>query len=203
MAHHLFIVLSEFFHRYGYWTVFVATLLENICIPVPGEAPLLFAGFLARRGELHLLWAVLAAIAGSIAGETISYEIGQWGGKTILERLRKKFFIPIRTYERSQVVFLKHGGWVILVARFVSGLRELIGIIAGIYHMPFYRFMFFNSAGAVVWSIAIGCIGYFLGGSWRHLLHFFTRVNVIAVVLFLVAVAFLVIRNRRTRRKRE
>ncbi|MGH9325454.1 MAG: DedA family protein [Terriglobia bacterium] len=202
MSHHLFVMFSGFFHRYGYWTVLAATLFENICIPVPAEATLLFAGFLARGGDLHLHWAILAAIAGSVAGEAIGYGIGDWGGKAILDRLRKRFFISARAYERSQAIFLKHGDWVVLVARFVSGLRELIGIIAGICRMPFSRFMLFNCAGAVIWAVVIACLGYFLGGSWRRLVHFFTRANVVAAILFAVAVVYLVLRSRRKRRSR-
>ncbi|MGH9469947.1 MAG: DedA family protein [Terriglobia bacterium] len=201
MAHHLFLVLSGFFHRYGYWTVFGAALLENICIPVPGEATLLFAGYLARRGQLHLLWAIVAAIAGSIAGEWIGYEIGRWGGKAILDRIRKRFFLPSHTYERSQAIFLKHGEWVIIVARFVSGLRELIGIIAGVYRMSPGKFMLFNCLGAIAWSIAIGGMGYLLGASWRRLVHFFTRINYVAAALFGATVIVLLIRSRLKRRK--
>lgn len=195
MAHHLFLVLSGFFHRYGYWTVFGAALLENICIPVPGEATLLFAGYLARRGELALTWSIIAALAGSIIGEWIGYEIGQWGGKAILDRIRKRFFIHARTFDRTQTIFLRNGGWVVVVARFVSGLRELMGIIAGVYRMPRAKFMLFNCVGAILWSVAIASLGYALGASWRRLVHFFARVNYAAAAVFVGVIIFLIIRS--------
>ncbi|HEX5483763.1 MAG TPA: DedA family protein [Terriglobia bacterium] len=194
MAHHLFIALSHFFHHYGYWTVFGATLLENMGIPVPGETVMLFAGFLARRGDLHLVWAILAAIGGATVGECIGYVIGHLGGEAFIERYRKKMLISPRIYERGRAIFLKNAGWAILAARFVSGFREIIGILAGVFGMPPPRFVFFNFVGAIIWSIAIGSAGYFLGG-WGKLLHFLARIDLIALIVFAAVIAFLGIRQ--------
>lgn len=190
MAHHLFIALSHFFHHYGYWTVLVATLLENTGIPVPGETVMLFAGFLARRGDLHLSWAILAAIAGATIGECIGYLIGHLGGEAFVERYRKKMLISPRIYERGRDIFLKNAGWAILAARFVSGFREIVGILAGVFQMPPARFVVFNFVGAIIWSITIGSAGYFLG-KWSHLLRFLAHVDMIALFAFLAVVVFL------------
>lgn len=184
MAHHLFVHLSHFFARYGYWTILGATFLENTGIPVPGATVMLFAGFMARSGKLHLGWAVAAAIAGATLGECTGFLIGRLGGEALLERHRRKLLISSYAYERSRAVFLKHAGWAIVVARFISGFREIAGILAGVFLMSPSSFMISNVIGAVLWSVSMASLGYFLGKSWRHLLHLFARINVIALMAF-------------------
>lgn len=195
MAHHAYIVLSHFFRHYGYWTVFIATLIENAGVPVPGETTLLFASFLARRGGLRLTWAILAGIAGAVLGECIGFLIGRAGGKAFIERHRKKLLISSHKYELAQSIFLKNAGWAILAARFVAGLREVVGLLAGVFAMSTPRFLFFNVISAVVWAITTGFAGYFLAGSWRRLLRFLTRINTLGLIAFAAVVIILVFRN--------
>ena len=108
MAHHLFASFSHFFHVYGYWTVFGVTLLEGAGIPLPGETLLLFAGFMARTGSIHLGWAIAGAIAGSTLGECVGYFIGELGGKAFLEGYRKRLRVSSSLYDRAQAGFLKN-----------------------------------------------------------------------------------------------
>jgi membrane protein DedA with SNARE-associated domain len=196
VAHHLFIHLSHFFARYGYWTILGATFLENTGIPAPGATLMLFAGFMARTGKLHLEWAVFAAIAGATLGECTGFLIGRLGGEALLERHHRKLFISSHGYERARAIFLKHAGWAIVVARFISGFREIAGILAGVFLMPPSSFMLSNILGAILWSVSMGCLGYFLGKSWRHLFHLFARINVIALMAFAGVIALLVVWSR-------
>ncbi|MGH9357407.1 MAG: DedA family protein [Terriglobia bacterium] len=202
MAHHAYLVLSHFFRHYGYWTVFIATLAENMGIPVPGDTALLFASFLARRGALHLTWAIAAGIAGSILGECIGFFIGRAGGRAFLERHRKKLLISAHRYERAQSVFLKHAGWAILVARFVSGLREIVGLLAGVFAMPLPAFLVFNVTSAVIWATGTGLAGYFLASSWKRVLQFLTRINAVSLIIFVAVVILLVVKGFRRRAAR-
>ncbi|MGH9345371.1 MAG: DedA family protein [Terriglobia bacterium] len=194
MAHHLFISFSHFFRLYGYWTIFLATMLEGAGVPLPGETLLLFAGFVARTGDIHLSLTVLAAIGGSTVGECLGYLIGRLGGDAFLEAHRKRLFISTSVYERCRVVFLKNAGWAILAARFVAGFRELAGIVAGVFRMDFSAFFFYNFAGAIAWSVTMCAVGFLVGRSWRRLLHVFGHIDLAALVGFAGIVAVLVIR---------
>ncbi|MGH9360194.1 MAG: DedA family protein [Terriglobia bacterium] len=206
MEHHAYIVLSHFFHHYGYWTVLAATLVENAGIPLPGETTLFFASFLARRGDLQLTWAILAGIAGAVLGEFIGFLVGRAGGRAFVERHRRKLLISSRRYEMAQSVFLNNAGWAILLARFVGGLREIVGLLAGVFAMPLRRFLFFNVVSAAIWAVTIGFTGFLLASSWRRLFRFLTRINTFGFIVFAVVVIVLVarsLRRRRTARRRE
>lgn len=199
MAHHLFISFSHFFRLYGYWTVLLITLLEGAGLPLPGETLLLFTGFVARKGDIHLSLAIAAAIAGSTAGESIGYLIGWLGGEAFLDTHRKRLLISTSVYEKSRAIFLKNAGWAIVAARFIAGFRELAGIVAGVFRMEFNAFIFYNLVGAIAWSIVMCAVGFLVGRSWRRLLHVFGRIDLTLLIAFAVIVAFLAWRYWRGR----
>ncbi|MGH9605417.1 MAG: DedA family protein [Terracidiphilus sp.] len=198
MEHHVYLVLSHFFRHYGYWTVLGATFLENLGVPLPGETTLFFASFLARRGDLQLTWAILAGIAGAALGEFVGFLIGRVGGRAFVERHRRKLLMSSKRYKQAQSVFLSNAGWAILLARFVGGLREVVGLLAGVFAMPLRRFLFFNIVSAVIWAVATGLAGFFLASSWRRLFRFLTRLNMFGFIVFAVVVIVLtIVRLRR------
>src|SRR5207248_1911316 len=101
-------------------------MLENAGLPVPGETVLLFAGFLAFHGQLHLSRAILTAIAGATIGDSLGYAIGHFGGTALVRRLRGRFLMSARHYDRAQALVLKHGHGAV-VAIIVSFRRRRRG----------------------------------------------------------------------------
>lgn len=197
MAHHVFLSISHFFKLYGYWTIFFATLIEGVGIPVPGETVLLFSGFLSRRGDIHLMWAMPAAVAGATIGALAGYCIGRLGGRAFLDAYRKRLFISWKVYNRAQSIFLRNAGWAILIARFIAGFRELMGLVAGVFRMNFWEFFGYNFVGAVLWAMSTIAVGFFVGNSWRRLLHIFAKIDLVALGVFGGVVAVLAYRHWR------
>ncbi len=184
MANTIFQLLSEFFARYGYWVVFFGVMLENIGLPIPGETVLLFAGFLAYQGKIHILPAILIAIAGATTGACLGFLLGRYAGTSLVNRFLPRFPRVARRYHAAQETFVKHGRWAVFAARFVTGLRVFAGILAGTLRMPFSTFMLFSFAGAVCWALVIGYVGFLFGSNWDKLIELVTRTNQIALVIF-------------------
>jgi membrane protein DedA with SNARE-associated domain len=189
VADTIFQTLAHFFREYGYWTIFFGVMLENSGLPVPGETVLLFAGFLAYHGHLHLGRAIVTAVAGATIGDSIGYAIGRVGGTALVGKLRGRFFMSARRYDRAQALVLRHGHWAVFVARFITGLRVLAGPFAGAFLMPYPRFLAFNFSGAVVWAVAIGCAGFFFGSNWSRLVRLFKEADLTILIIMLAAVA--------------
>ncbi len=201
MANSIFQILSEFFARYGYWVVFFGVMAENIGVPFPGETVLLFAGFLAYQGRMHILPAILTAIAGATSGSSLGYLLGLYGGSSVVERFLSRFPRLRRRYDESQKVFLKHGQWAVFGARFITGVRIFAGVLAGALRMPFPTFILFSFAGAVCWAFAIGYVGFLFGGSWDELVYLVGRMDRIALAIVGVAAVVLILVHRLRRRK--
>jgi len=198
----LFQTLTEFFARYGYWVVFVGVMLENGGLPLPGETVLLFAGFLAYQGELRLEWAIGVAIAGATLGDSLGYALGRFGGNPFFDRYVLRFKLVARQFENSKSLFLKHGHWAVFTGRFITGLRVFAGPLAGLFKMPYARFLLFNFTGAVIWATAIGFVGFLLGDNLYNLAHVVKDIHRVTLgltaVLVLVTLIFFLRRRART-----
>jgi membrane-associated protein len=179
----IFQILSDFFAHYGYWVVFFGVMLENIGLPIPGETVLLFAGFLAYQGKLHILPAILTAIAGATVGAGLGFSIGRYGGTAVIQRFLRSFPRIAKRYDAAQQTFLKYGKWAVFGARFITGLRVFAGILAGALRMPLLVFMLFSFAGAACWALVIGYVGFLFGSSWDKLVDIVGRMDRLALAI--------------------
>ena len=168
--------------------VFFGVMLENAGIPVPGETVLLFAGFLAYHGKIELFPSILVAIAGATLGDSMGFLIGHFGGRPFVDRFIRRFPVIRKSFDHSQALFLKYGQWAVFTGRFITGLRMFAGIIAGLFRMPYRRFLLFNFTGATVWAIAVIYVGYLFGNSWQLVEQHFLKVNEFVMATVLVAV---------------
>jgi membrane protein DedA with SNARE-associated domain len=148
---------------YGLLLLFLIVAAESSGVPVPGETALITTGVLASQGHFDIEWVIVVAAAAAIIGDNIGYWIGRKGGTKLLDRweftrrLRDKYMPP------SQRFFKAHGGKTIFLARFIAVLRIFGAWIAGITHMPWWRFLLWNAAGGVCWAVLVGLISYYLG----------------------------------------
>lgn len=186
----------ELFDQFGYWAVFFGVMLENAGLPVPGETILLFASFLAWRGDFELPYVILLAILGATLGDNIGFAIGRRGGRPLLDRYTRKSKLFHNRLVQAERFFHTHGAWTVFIARFVTGLRVFAGPLAGALQMRWSRFLFYNFSGAVVWATVISLVGYFFGSQWEVLLRLLNRVN-FGIFVAVALVALLLWRRHR------
>jgi membrane protein DedA with SNARE-associated domain len=186
VGHVIYHFLTRLFARHGYGAVFAGVMLENAGLPIPGEAVLLFGGFLAHEGTLNLKWVIVLAVSGAIVGGNLGYLLGRAGGADLLRRLRGHAFLTERRFDRAEGAILRYGAWAVFGARFVIGLRILAGPLAGGVRMRYRDFLAANAAGALLWGVTMGLAGYVLGSSWHRLLSFARDVDVAALIVVAV-----------------
>lgn len=189
--------LLDLFGRYGYAVVFVGVLLENTGLPVPGETALLVGAALARDGRLSLLPVIGWAIAGAILGDNFGFLIGRRGGRALLERQGWRVGMTAARLARFDVFFARYGAATVFIARFVTGLRVFGAMLAGASGLGWRKFLFYNAAGAVVWSTVIAAVGYLLAYSWDALERWIGRSGLAAFIALGVLVAIALYRARR------
>ncbi|HVS58557.1 MAG TPA: DedA family protein [Candidatus Saccharimonadales bacterium] len=156
--------LAPTIDHYGYVAVGGLIMLEDFGVPAPGETILIAAAVFAGIGELNIFLVILVALAGAIIGDNIGFAIGDFGGRPLVERFGKYVFLTKKRLDEAEAFFNRNGGRVVVVARFIEGLRQLNGIIAGISEMKWLRFIMFNTIGAGLWVGLWSMVGYF-GGS--------------------------------------
>jgi membrane protein DedA with SNARE-associated domain len=121
----------------------------------------------------------------------------------LAERYGKYVLLTAERLDKTEEFFRRRGWAVVLLGRFVEGVRQAAGIIAGISDMTFKRFLVFTVIGAALWVATWSAVGELAGAHVTTISHYATYVaEGIAVVLVLL-IARAVIRSRRRRRTPE
>ena len=175
--------------RYGYGAAFAAVMAEGMGVPTPGQTLLMASALEAAAGRMNIALLLFLVATAATVGNSIGYAIGRWGGRVVLVKLK----INAQRQQHLVDLFKRRGGVVILLARFLDGLRQLNGIVAGVLRMPWWSFTAYNVAGAVLWTSAWGLGIYYLGRDIHFIAAFFHRHRPLLLVVGAMAfVAFVV-----------
>jgi membrane protein DedA with SNARE-associated domain len=195
--------LEPTLNHYGYLAVAGLVLIEDFGVPVPGETVLILAAVYAGTGRLNVALVWLLGFIGAVLGDNIGFAIGHFGGRPLLERYGRYILLTPERIDRATGFFERHGGWIIIVARFIEGLRQANGIIAGISGIHWAKFLLFNAIGAALWVTVWTSVGYLSGSHIDTIYNEATRYSTyVAIALGLLLVIYIVRRVIRARRAR-
>ncbi len=186
--------------HYGYLGVGGMLFLEDFGVPVPGEIMLIAAAVFAGAGQMNIAVVFGVAVLAAVVGDNIGFIVGHFGGRPLAERFGRYVFLTPQRLDFAEAFFNTHGGKVVTVARFIDGLRQINGLLAGIAAMHWLKFLGYNALGAVLW-VATWCgVGYLAGEHIVEIYDSFERYKwyVIGAVVVIVAIVI----TRRVRRGR-
>jgi membrane protein DedA with SNARE-associated domain len=187
--------LAPLLNNYGYFAVGGLVTLEDFGVPVPGETILIAASVYAGAGRLSVGIVGIVGLLAAIVGDNIGYAIGRFGGRALVLRYGRYVFITRDRLATAEGFFTRHGGWIVTVARFIEGLRQANGIIAGITRMHWLKFVAFNALGAALWVGLWTSLGYLSGRNIGTIYSYATRYSLYLLVALAVLVAALIARR--------
>ena len=156
--------LQNALDNFGYAAVALFIMIESSGIPFPGETMLLLASFYAAVShQLQIPLVIACAAFGAIIGDNIGYAIGRSGGRAFVVRYGKYVFIKPEHLALAEAYFAKHGNKTVFFGRFVALLRAWAAFLAGVNHMHWRTFLFYNAVGGILWATIYGTIGYIAG----------------------------------------
>ncbi|HEX5295990.1 MAG TPA: DedA family protein [Streptosporangiaceae bacterium] len=190
--------------HFGYWAVLLFVLVEDFGIPVPGETVLIAASVYAGAGRLNVVAVGLVAFVAAVAGDNIGFAIGHYGGRALVLRWGRYVRLTEERLGKAEGFFDRHGAWIITIARFIEGLRQANGIIAGIVGLRWLRFLAFNALGAALWVGTWVTLGYLAGSHIGTIYHYITLYSSYVLIALAVLLAAYIARRmlRRSRRSR-
>ena len=197
----IFASLAPVLDKHGYLAVAGFVLLEDFGVPVPGETILIAAAVYAGAGQLNVVAVGVVAVAAAILGDNIGYLLGRTGGRPLVLRYGKYVLLTEKRLDAAQGWFTRHGGKVVVIARFIEGLRQANGWIAGITRMHWLSFVLFNSLGAVLWVGTWLTVGYVSGSHINTVYNAFQQYVVYFVIAVAVVIAALITRHVLRRRR--
>jgi len=188
-------------NHYGLWAVLFLVLIEDFGIPVPGETVLIAASLFAGSGRLNVFAVALVGFAAAVLGDNIGYGIGRFGGRRLVDRWGRYVFLTPERLDKAEAFFERHGAKIIVVARFVEGLRQANGIIAGIAEMHWLRFLACNALGAALWVGTWVSLGFFAGQHITPIYNAVTKYSLYAAIAAVIVIAVGVALRVRKRRR--
>ncbi len=97
----LTVYIADIIGQVGYLGIFILMALESVCLPIPSEVVMTFGGFAAQRGDLNFWLVGLTGSLGCLAGSTIAYVIGYYGGRPFLKKYGKFVMIGEHDIDRA------------------------------------------------------------------------------------------------------
>ena len=158
--------MTHFFTHHGLPVLFLAVMVESFGLPVPGETALIAFSVLAAQGHYSLAEVIGLAAVAAIIGDNLGYWIiGRWGGRALFRRWNWLNQYSDRVLPRTERIMRRHGGKTVFFGRFITVLRYTAAWVAGLARMEWWRFLFWNAFGGVVWATSVGLIAYYAGQS--------------------------------------
>jgi membrane protein DedA with SNARE-associated domain len=189
--------------RWGYLAVAGVIGVESFGVPAPGQTIMVAAAIYAGAGRMNVFAVGVIAFVAAVLGDNIGYWIGVRGGRRLVHRWGKYILITPTRLDRAEKFFARRGNRIVLVARFIDGLRQLNGVIAGITAMPWRTFLLYNAIGAAIWVGWWTTVSYLLGVHLVTIIDHAHRYKWPAIALIALAVGtYIALHVRHIRRRR-
>jgi membrane-associated protein len=143
----------------------VVETLVGIGLLVPGDVVVLLAGSTVT-GPARFGWLVLAAVLGSLAGESAGYLLGRRYGQSMRTSRLGRLVGPAR-WAAAEAFLHGRGGRALAAVRFMAVVHAVAPVLAGSARMPYRRFVAWCTAGSLAWAVTYVGIGAAAGASWR------------------------------------
>ena len=184
--------------------LFIASTIEYVFPPFPGDTVFLFGAFLAAKDLLPISVVFIAGTLGSFAGSLAIYAFGKTKGRDYF--LKKDFsFFSASKVKTLEDRFSRWGSAIIVVNRFAPGFRPFFFVAAGIAKMPFLKVAVMSLVSIILWNIGIFYLGYRMGLEWEKMKRFLGLYSNVIIVfittIIVIYIVFLVVEARHNKKR--
>src|SRR5689334_3880905 len=169
--------------QFGYVGIGGIVFIESFGVPAPGETAIIAGAAYAGSGHLNIFAVAVTAFLAAVIGDSVGYWIGRRGGRPLVHRFGRYVRLTPERLDKVEGFMTRQGPKVVVVARFVEGLRQFNGVVAGVAGMPFPEFLAWNATGAALWVGLWSTGGYFAGDHIEQIASAISRYVVVAVVV--------------------
>ena len=193
-------MLATLFHPTSYLGIVVFLVLTGCGMPIPEEVAIVVAGVLSAEGKL-IPWAALAAcLVGAILGDSVMYAIGyHWGRSLFNAHPRLAKLLHAENEPKFEEAIERHALKVMLLSRFMVGIRGPVYLAAGVVRMPFRRFLSYDAICATLVVCVFFLLSYAFGEDVvRWIRDAEITVTIAALAVIAIVGVYLYRRSRKT-----
>jgi membrane protein DedA with SNARE-associated domain len=206
LEHQIVLFLQNLLQTIDWAGVVVIMTLESANVPIPSEVTMPLAGWMlveARGGSLlqaGLLggwWGGLGCLTGSL----LSYALGAFGGRPLVERYGKYIMVHNSDLERADKWFARWGDWAAFISRLLPIVRTFISFPAGVMRTRLSTFALFTFVGSFLWCGALAMGGWAFGSRWEELRAIMRPFDIPIAILILAGLVWYVWRHVKNARE--
>jgi membrane protein DedA with SNARE-associated domain len=192
--------LSTLFQTIDWGGVVIIMALESANIPIPSEVTMPLAGWLLVQDQggslldaiLHGgLWGGLGCTVGSL----LSYALGYYGGRPLVEKYGKYIMVHPTDLERADRWFNRWGDWTAFLSRLLPIVRTFISFPAGVTRIRLWSFTALTFIGSAIWCGALAAGGWYFGSRWEELRAIMRPFDIPIAIIILAGLAYYVYRH--------
>jgi membrane protein DedA with SNARE-associated domain len=184
---------------FAYLAVFGILVACGLGVPLPEDISLILGGFLAHKGAANLPMMMFIGFAGILVGDSLIFFAGRRLGSQV-GRSPGGFFARIVTPEkraRVEGLFGLHGQKIVMIARFLPGVRAVTYFTAGSAGMAYWRFILWDGVAALLSAPIFVWLGFYFGDKLDYIIDRMKEGQVVVVgALAVVGLAIFLWRKR-------
>jgi len=191
-------MLASLLHPSSYLGFFLFIAATGCGMPIPEEAAIVIAGVLSSQNQLDWRIAFAVCLAGAVVGDSFMYAIGyRWGHGIFTSHPRFAKLFASDNEQQFQKSVEAHAFKVMLLARFLVGIRAPVYVMTGVVRLPFRRFLLYDLiSAALVVGVVFGLSYYFGERVAVWVKHAETRATIVVVLILIAVLSILYYRNR-------
>lgn len=180
---------------YAVAILFLASAIEYVFPPFPGDTVTVLGAYYVVAGLQPLPLVFLAVVLGNAAGSAAAFAVGRGlRGGAAGGRKRLAGWLPRERLESIERSWKVRGDWLIVVNRFLPGIRSLFFVAAGMGRMPFGRVMALGALSSAIWNSLLLGVGYWAGANLDRMLAWFRAYGTLAWSVLAAAAVFFLVR---------
>jgi membrane protein DedA with SNARE-associated domain len=172
--------MMELMQGYGLWLLAPVAIVEGPFVSV-------IAGYLAHLGVFNVVAAFLILVLADLVGDTLFYLFGRKGIRLLSPRWRARLGLSDDRLINLADHFRDKGGRTLIIGKLTHSLGAFALIAAGVAHMRFLPFLWFNLIATLPKSLFFIALGYTLGVAYKRVdsyIFWFSLVPLVALTIW-------------------
>lgn len=194
--------LLQWIESYGTPAIILLIALEYACFPISSELVLPFAGAFGAGIGISLPLLILYSSAAGLAGTSLTYAIGRYGGSPLLEKIMVRFPSSKKPILASYRTFGDQGRLAVCVGRIIPICRTYIAFVAGACGQSYPAYVIFSSIGITIWNTLLICLGYYFYNYRNIFFYYFDKYKTFILIIGLLLILLLLF-SRKTETEEE
>lgn len=144
--------MEELIREWGYIILFLYSFGG-------GFLALAVAGVLSYAGDLNIFISILVAGSSNFLGDQFLFLLAR-NNKSYAKDMMQKYG---RKVALAHLMMRRYGSYVVVVQKYIYGIKTLIPLAMGLTKYDARKFMMFNLLATILWSVVVGYASYFMG----------------------------------------